>query len=224
MECQEAGIERAAQQAPPLLGSSAGALVKARPGGGATKIAAGACRTAFELPLLGSLAQRSKRQDRGGATRRAASECAAALEGAPPGIEPGLPDPELTRAGLFGGHHVRKWWPAKHRRSQASKVRPGLDRTNACKQLATHSPGASWLGERSTPKGRASVFQMASERRRRVPWPEMSGLPVETAPKAAPLLPTHIRVPSRDALARLPQRSSVLAEPCAMNCRTMHRS
>ena len=134
------------------------------------------------------------------------------------------PDPELTRAGLFGGHHVRKWWPAKHRRSQASKVRPGLDRTNACKTLATHSPGASWLGERSTPKGRASVFQMASERRRRVPWPEMSGLPVETAPKAAPLLPTHIRVPSRDALARLPQRSSVLAEPCAMNCRTMHRS
>jgi hypothetical protein len=23
------------------------------------------------------------------------------------------PDPELTRAGLFGGHHVRKWLPAK---------------------------------------------------------------------------------------------------------------
>src|ERR1051326_8133320 len=147
MECQEAGIERAAQQAPPLLGSSAGALAKARPGGGATKIAAGACRTAFELPLLGSLAQRSKRQDRGGATRRAASECAAALEGAPPGIEPGLPDPELTRAGLFGGHHVRKWWPAKHRRPQAYKVMPGLARRNACKTLVT-TRRRPWLGVR----------------------------------------------------------------------------
>src|SRR2546426_849567 len=28
---------------------------------------------------------------------------------APPGLEPGLPNPELRRGGLFGGHHVRKW-------------------------------------------------------------------------------------------------------------------
>src|ERR1051326_1772929 len=37
MECQEAGIERAAQQAPPLPGSSAGALAKGRLAGGETK-------------------------------------------------------------------------------------------------------------------------------------------------------------------------------------------
>ena len=29
------------------------------------------------------------------------------------------PDPEPSRAGLFGGHHVRKWLPAKHRRPHA---------------------------------------------------------------------------------------------------------
>src|SRR5881296_3700147 len=46
------------------------------------------------------------------------------------------PDPEPSRAGLFGGHHVRKWLPAKHRRPQAKKVMPGLARRNACKTLA----------------------------------------------------------------------------------------
>src|SRR5439155_7794930 len=32
---------------------------------------------------------------------------------APPGFEPGSPNPEPSPAGLFGGHHVRKWLPAK---------------------------------------------------------------------------------------------------------------
>src|SRR2546427_8251823 len=55
---------------------------------------------------------------------------------APPGIELGLSDPEPSRAGLFGGHHVRKWLPAKHRRPQARGAMPGLVRRNACKTLA----------------------------------------------------------------------------------------
>src|SRR3989442_11652965 len=49
------------------------------------------------------------------------------------------PDPESSRAGLFGGHHVRKWLPAKHRRPQAWKLMPGLARRNACKMLAKSS-------------------------------------------------------------------------------------
>src|SRR5438876_4495087 len=31
-----------------------------------------------------------------------------------------------SRAGLFGGHHVRKWLPAKHRRPQARGAVPGV--------------------------------------------------------------------------------------------------
>src|SRR5213080_2699655 len=56
------------------------------------------------------------------------------------------PDPEPSRAGLFGGHHVRKWLPAKHRRPQARGAMPGLARRNACKTLARvllDSPDAS---------------------------------------------------------------------------------
>ncbi len=51
----------------------------------------------------------------------------------------GSPDPEPSRAGLFGGHHVRKWLPAKHRRPQARKVMPGPARRNACKMLVESS-------------------------------------------------------------------------------------
>src|SRR5947199_10386271 len=46
------------------------------------------------------------------------------------------PDPEPSRAGLFGGHHVRKWLPAKNRRPQARGAMPGLSRRNACKTIA----------------------------------------------------------------------------------------
>src|SRR6266550_5617204 len=49
------------------------------------------------------------------------------------------PDPEPSRAGLFGGHHVRKWLPAKHRRPQARGAMPGLVRRNACKMLVESS-------------------------------------------------------------------------------------
>src|SRR5947208_17149793 len=49
------------------------------------------------------------------------------------------PDPEPSRAGLFGGHHVRKWLPAKHRRPQARGAMPGLARRNACKMLVESS-------------------------------------------------------------------------------------
>src|SRR6266571_7478560 len=48
------------------------------------------------------------------------------------------PDPEPSRAGLFGGHHVRKWLPAKHRRPQARGAMPGLVRRNACEMLVMH--------------------------------------------------------------------------------------
>src|SRR2546422_2855076 len=58
---------------------------------------------------------------------------------APPGLEPGLPNPEPSPAGLFGGHHVRKWLPAKHRRPQARGAMPGLARRNACKTLVESS-------------------------------------------------------------------------------------
>jgi len=37
------------------------------------------------------------------------SRAVSSLRVAPPGFEPGSPNPELTRGGLFGGHHVRKW-------------------------------------------------------------------------------------------------------------------
>src|SRR5439155_10341793 len=49
------------------------------------------------------------------------------------------PDPEPSPAGLFGGHHVRKWLPAKHRRPQARGAMPGLVRRNACKMLVESS-------------------------------------------------------------------------------------
>ena len=49
------------------------------------------------------------------------------------------PDPEPSRAGLFGGHHVRKWLPAKHRRPQARGAMPGLARRKACKMLVESS-------------------------------------------------------------------------------------
>src|SRR2546428_13965507 len=42
------------------------------------------------------------------------------------------PDPEPSRAGLFGGHHVRKWLPAKHRRPQGWGAMPSHARRNAC--------------------------------------------------------------------------------------------
>src|SRR5437879_2325111 len=58
---------------------------------------------------------------------------------APPGIELGLSDPEPSRAGLFGGHHVSKWLPAKHRRPHARGAMPGLARRNACKTLVESS-------------------------------------------------------------------------------------
>src|SRR5712692_555425 len=48
-------------------------------------------------------------------------------------------DAEQSRAGLFGGHHVRKWLPAKHRRPQARGAMPGLVWRNACKTLAESS-------------------------------------------------------------------------------------
>jgi len=41
--------------------------------------------------------------------------------------------PEPSRAGLFGGHHVRKWLPVKHRRPQARGAMPAYARRNACK-------------------------------------------------------------------------------------------
>src|SRR6266571_511680 len=46
--------------------------------------------SALRLPLLGSLAQRSKRQETGRAMKTAASASAAAVKVAPPGLEPGL--------------------------------------------------------------------------------------------------------------------------------------
>src|SRR2546421_8715465 len=49
------------------------------------------------------------------------------------------PDPEPSPAGLFGGHHVRKWLPAKHRRPQARGAMPGPVRRNACKMLVQSS-------------------------------------------------------------------------------------
>lgn len=49
------------------------------------------------------------------------------------------PDPEPSRAGLFGGHHVRKWFPAKHRRPQALLAMTADVRRNACKMLAESS-------------------------------------------------------------------------------------
>src|SRR5437773_8860798 len=49
------------------------------------------------------------------------------------------PDPEPSRAGLFGGHHVRKWLPTKHRRTRGWEVMPGLVRRNACEMLAESS-------------------------------------------------------------------------------------
>src|SRR5438552_4957168 len=58
---------------------------------------------------------------------------------APPGCEPSLPHPEPSPAGLFGGHHVRKWLPAKHRRPRARGAMPGLVRRNACKMLVESS-------------------------------------------------------------------------------------
>src|SRR6266550_4717438 len=56
----------------------------------------------------------------------------------------GSADPEPSPAGLFGGHHVRKWLPAKHRRPQTRKVMPGLARRNACKMLVESSGRLSW--------------------------------------------------------------------------------
>ena len=34
------------------------------------------------------------------------------------------PSPEPSRPGSFGGHHVREWLPAKHRRSEGSADMP----------------------------------------------------------------------------------------------------
>src|SRR2546426_7141678 len=49
------------------------------------------------------------------------------------------PRPKPSRAGLFGGHHVRKWLPAKHRRPPARGATPGPARRNACKMLVESS-------------------------------------------------------------------------------------
>jgi hypothetical protein len=51
------------------------------------------------------------------------------------------PDPEPSRGGLFGGHHVPKWLPAKHRRPQGWKL---MGRRNACKTLAWALRNVSW--------------------------------------------------------------------------------
>ncbi len=54
------------------------------------------------------------------------------------------PVPEPSPAGLFGGHHVRKWLPAKHRRPRARRIVPGLVRRNACEMLAEFCSTLLW--------------------------------------------------------------------------------
>jgi hypothetical protein len=98
-------------------------------------------------PLLSSLHHLHGHEARGG---RAVAELSLAPSNAAPsallklpllGSNQDSPDPEPSRAGLFGGHHVRKWLPAKHRRPQAWKLMPGLVRRNTCKTLAEASRG-----------------------------------------------------------------------------------
>jgi len=81
------------------------------------------------------------------------------------------PDPEPSPAGLFGGHHVRKWLPAKHRRPQARGAMPGLVRRNACKMLVESSARLSRTVVRRVPKTGASVLQVfLSSTRNSVHW------------------------------------------------------
>src|SRR5437899_1906354 len=72
------------------------------------------------------------------------------------------PDPEPSRAGLFGGHHVRKWLPAKHRRPQGWKLMPGLARRNACKMLVESSGDTLLNVGQESPTGDIPGFASSS--------------------------------------------------------------
>src|SRR5947209_17923400 len=58
---------------------------------------------------------------------------------APPGLEPGLPNPELAPQGPKSGQFDREWRPDEHRRPVGLTPVPAHARRNACKTLAESS-------------------------------------------------------------------------------------
>src|SRR5690242_1948360 len=100
----------------------------------------------------------------------------------PQGARQGTRPTQSRAVRVFGGHHVGKWLPAKHRRPHARGALPGLARRNACKMLVESSvdtllnlhsgdrrppekpTNADWYGELHSVKVPTTLRQLSGAR------------------------------------------------------------